>query len=277
MSNQREQDADYFYSTDDLCEMTGYTPKRLKEIARRYRRRPDADGRFRRCFYLKEAGIFNDDFSDWLLEGRYSAPIEVEQQADAVSLKKIAETGREVGLSYKTLRNLVHSGKLSAWVYYGRYYVKREDADLLLEHWRFAQAPEDWLPVTTLAELCQGLRKVRAVYSWAARQADEGTFRKQTFCLPGRSQLALFIPVVDALAYLKKAFGNARRAYLALTKRVPKYFRSLRKVALDLFGTREQPGRLDPNNLGVTLAFTEPQLPPLNSSRPGHGGLQLRT
>ena len=272
MGNQREQDAEFFYTSEELCEMTGYTPKRLNETAKRYRQRPNADGKARRCYYLKGKGIFNDDFSDWLLETRYAAPIEVEQQDNAVSLREVADAGREYGLTYKTLQNPLNLEKLRAWAFHGRYYMSREQADAVLERYRYARAPDDWLPVVTLIDLCRGSCSPQAVYSWVRRQS-----RCKNFTHPGRSQLALFMPVLDALTYLKRVFGSTRKAFWALAKRVPKYFRGLRKPAVELTCTGDPITPLDPRALDITFISRDARSSPLNPSQLGHELLPLRT
>lgn len=272
MGNQREQDAEFFYTSDELCEMAGYTPKRLNETVKRYRERRGADGKARRCYYLKEKGIFNDDFSDWLLETRYTVPIEIEQQENAVSLREVADTGRKYGLTYKVLQNPLNLEKLRAWAFHGRYYISCEEADAILERYRYAQAPDDWFPVVTLIDLCRGLCSPQAVYSWVRRQS-----KSKNFIHPGRSQLALFMPVLDALTYLTRAFGSARKAFWALTKRASKYFRSLSKTAVKLFYTGDPTTPRDPRALEITFISRAAQPPPLNPSQLGHELLLLRT
>jgi hypothetical protein len=272
MGNQREQDAEFFYTLGELCEMTGYTPRRLNETVKRYRKRLGADGKARRCYYLKEKGIFNDDFSDWLLETRYTAPIEVEQRENAVSLREVAEAGREYGLTYKVLQSPLNLEKLGAWAFHGRYYVSREEADAVLERYRYAQAPDDWFPVVTLIDLCRGSCSPQAVYSWVRRQS-----KSKNFIHPGRSQLALFMPVLDAITYLKRAFGSAQKAFWALTKRASIYFRSLRKTVVKLFCIEDPTTPLDPRAFEITFITGEAQPPPLNPSQLGQELLSLRT
>ncbi len=272
MGNQREQDAEFFYTSNELCEMTGYTLKRLNETVKRYRERLGADGKAQRCYYLKEKGIFNEAFSDWLLETRYATPIEVEQHENAVSLREVAEAGRKYGLTYNVLQTPLHLEKLRAWAMNGRYYISREQADAVLERYRYAQAPDDWFPVVTLIDLCRGLCSPQAVYSWVRRQS-----KSKNFIHPGRSQLALFMPVLDALTYLKRVLGSVRKAFWALTKRAPKYFRSLRKTAVELTCTRDPITPLDPRALDITFISRDAQPPPLNPSQLGHELLSLGT
>jgi hypothetical protein len=272
MGSRRAQDAEFFYDSAELCEMTGYTPKRLNEIVRRYRGRLGPDGRAQRCYFLKEKGIFNDDFSDWLLETRFGAPIEVEQPADAVSLQEVVGRGREYGLSYEVLRNLVRSRKLRAWVYLGRYYIGREEAGVLLERYRYAQAPDDWFPVVALVGLCRPSCSRQAIYGWVKRRS--GT---KAFVHPGRSQLAQFMPIGDALAYLSRALGSAHKAVSVLARHAPKYFRRLRKTVVDPFGVEERPEPFDSDAQGGVVTTGRSQPPPLNSSGLGHELLSLGT
>ena len=272
MGNQREQDAEFFYTSDELCEMTGYTPKRLNETVKRYRERLGAGGKARRCYYLKEKGIFNDDFSDWLLETRYTAPIEVEQQENAVSLREVADAGREYGLTYAVLQNPLNLEKLRAWAFHGRYYISREEADAILERYRYAQAPDDWFPVVTLIDLCRGSCSPQAVYSWVRRQS-----KCKDFIHPRRSQLARFMPVLDAITYLTRVLGSAQKAFWALTKRASEYFRRLRKTAVKLFCTGDPPTPLDPRALEIVFIDRAAQPPPLNPLQLGHELLLLRT
>jgi hypothetical protein len=272
MGNRREQDAQFFYDMGELCEMTGYTPKRLNEIVRRYRGRLGPDGRAQRCYFLKEKGIFNDDFSDWLLETRFGAPIEIEQPEDAISLQEVAGRGRGYGLSYEVLRNLARSRKLRAWVYLGRYYIGREEAGVLLERYRYAQAPDDWFPVVALVSLCRPRCSRQNVYSWVKRQS-----RTKTFIHPGRSQFVQYMPIGDALRFLTRVLGSTHKAFFALTKHAAKYFRALRKRAVDLFRVEECLAPLNPTTLAVIFTTGKSQPPPLNSSGLGHGLLSLRT
>ena len=79
MGEQRARDSEFFYRLDELCELTGYAPKRLNEIAKRYKNRRSTNGRRRRVFYLASEQICNDEFSTWLLEGRFRGALVLER------------------------------------------------------------------------------------------------------------------------------------------------------------------------------------------------------
>jgi len=271
MGKRTLEDAEYFYSLDELSELSGYTPKRVNELAERYRKRPGPDGEARRCFYIKKERIFNAQFGDWLLEERFHAPVEVERPAGTVSLKGATHMGRAHAQTYITLWRLVRSGKLRASVNRGRYYVGREEVEALAERYQRQQAPDDWFPVTVLARLCRTRCSPPRVHNWVRRH-----YTTKTFLHPHRCQLVQFISISDALTYLTRALGSAHKAFFALTKHAPRYFRSLRKRTVDLFRT-VQPEERTPETLDVVFSTRGHQPLPVNSSGPGHGLLSLRT
>ena len=115
MGEQRTRDAEFFYRLNELRELTGYAPKRLNEIAKRYKNRRDSDGRRKRVFYLADEQICNDAFSAWLLEGRFRGALVPERPQGTVTLK---QAERE-GVSYHALRRRIHGGELEAYVSQG--------------------------------------------------------------------------------------------------------------------------------------------------------------
>lgn len=264
MGEQRARDSEFFYRLSELRGLTGYAPKRLNEIAKRYKNRRGTDGRRKRVFYLADEQICNDEFSTWLLEGRFCGVVVSERPRGAVTLKQ-AECE---GVSYSSLRRRIHAGDLEAYVSRGRYYVERVAVEALGE--RFVPAPANWLPVVCLTTLAGRTRQ--SVYAWVKRQSEV-----RTFIHPKRAQAAQHLPIQDALDYLSKALGSAHAAIKMLAHHAPKYFRSLTKqVVEDLFGVSEYAGLLKLETLKVTFSTRE-VVPPLNPSQLGHELLPLRT
>ena len=264
MGEQRARDSEFFYRLDELCELTGYAPKRLNEMAKRYKNRRSTNGRRKRVFYLADEQICNDEFSAWLLEGRFRGALVSERPRGTVTLKQ-AECE---GVSYASLRRRIHAGELEAYVSRGRYYVERVAVVALGE--RFVPAPANWFPVTCLTTLAGRTRQ--SVYAWVKRQSEV-----RMFVHPKRAQPAQHLPVRDALDYLSKALGSAHLAIKMLARYAPKYVRSLTKGAVEnLFGIGEHAERLQLEPLEVTLSVAE-VLPPLNPSHLGHELLPLRT
>ncbi len=264
MGEQRARDSEFFYRLDELRELTGYAPKRLNEIAKRYKNRRCTNGRRRRVFYLANERICNDEFSTWLLEGRFRGALVPERPKGTVTLKQ-AERG---GISYHSLQRRIHAGDLEAYVSRGRYYVERVAVEALGE--RLAPAPANWLPVVCLTTLAGRTRQ--SVYAWVKRQSEV-----RTFVHPKRAQPAQHLPVQDALDYLSSALGSAHAAIKLLARHAPKYFRSLTKGAVeDLFGASEHAELRQLEALEVAFSTRE-VLPPLNPSQLGHELLPLRT
>ncbi len=262
----RWEDASFFFHLDELRDLTGYSAKRLNEIVRRYRERPAPNGKERRCFYLKEAKIANDEFAGWLLAGRFYAAFTPVRPRDMITLKQATKEG----LSYAGLRRRVQAGSLEACVYRGRYYVERTGAHALSETFRLARAPADWFPVICLTKLSGRTRQ--AVYAWVGRRSHT-----RLFVHPGRSQLAQYIPVRDALDYLAGVFGKSHKVIKLLAQHARKYFRSLSKTTIDLFLVEKSREQLDPETLDVTFNTLKAQPPPFNPSQLGHELLSLRT
>lgn len=262
MGEQRTRDAEFFYRLNELRELTGYAPKRLNEIAKRYKNRRNSDGRRKRVFYLADEQICNDAFSAWLLEGRFRGALVPERPQGTVTLK---QAERE-GVSYHALQRRIHGGELEAYVSQGRYYVERAAVETLGE--RFAPAPANWLPVVYLTTLAGRARQ--SVYAWVRRQSEV-----RTFVHPKRAQPAQYLPIQDALDYLSKALGSAYRAIKMLARYAPKYARSLSKsVVENLFST---PSELYELETPQVTSLTGEAQPPLNPSQLGHGLLSLRT
>lgn len=264
MGEQRARDSEFFYRLSELRELTGYAPKRLNEITKRYKNRRGTDGRRKRVFYLADEQICNDEFSDWLLEGRFRGALVPERPKGTVTLK---QAERE-GISYGSLQRRIHAGELEAYVSRGRYYVERVAVEALGE--RFVPAPANWLPVVCLTTLAGRTRQ--SVYAWVKRQSEV-----RTFVHPKRAQPAQHLPVRDALDYLSHALGSAHSAIKMLARHAPKYVRSLTKQAVkNLFGVSDHAGLLKLEPLEVALSTAE-VLPPLNPSHLGHELLPLRT
>lgn len=264
MGEQRAHDSEFFYRLSELRELTGYAPKRLNEIAKRYKNRRGTDGRRKRVFYLADERICNDAFSAWLLEGRFRGALVPERPKGTVTLK---QAERE-GISYASLRRRIHAGELEAYVSRGRYYVERMAVEALGE--RLTPAPANWLPVVCLTTLAGRTRQ--SVYAWVNRQSETRTFVHQK-----RAQPAQHLPVQDALDYLSKALGSAHSAIKMLARHAPKYVRSLTKGAVEnLFGVGEHAERLQLETLEVAFLALKIQ-PPLNPSQLGHELLPLRT
>ena len=264
MGEQRARDSEFFYRLDELRELTGYAPKRLNEIAKRYKSRRSTDGRKKRVFYLADEQICNDEFSAWLLENRFRGALVPERPQGAVTLK---QAERE-GVSYSSLQRRIHAGELEAYVSQGRYYVERAAVEDL--GGRFVPAPANWLPVACLSTLAGRARQ--SVYAWVKRQSEV-----RTFVHPKRAQAAQHLPVQDALDYLSKTLGSAHSAIKMLARHVPKYVRSLTKrVVANLFGVSENAELLEFEPLEGTLMLGE-ALSPLNPSQLGHELLPLRT
>lgn len=265
MGEQRERDADNFCHLDELRELTGYTPKRLGEITRRYRRRCDKFGRKRRVFYLADRGIVNDEFTAWLLEHRFRAPLVQARPAATITLKQTEQHG----VSYNSVRRLIKNGELEAFVCRGRYYVEKAAVKALAAN--FTQAPANWLPVVCLTSLAGRTRQ--AVYGWVKRRKAE----TRMFVHPKRAHAAQHLCIQDALGYLIKALGSAHEAIRALKQHAPRYFRALSKKQIDLFSTDYADEGNDATTLEVTLITGEVQPPPLNPTYVGHGLLQPGT
>ena len=265
MGEQRERDAGNFCHLDELRELTGYTPKRLGEITRRYRRRCDKFGRKRRVFYLADKGIVNDEFTAWLLENRFRAPLVAARPAGTITLKKTEQRG----VSYNSVRRLIKDGALEAFVFRGRYYVEKTAVEALTAS--FTQAPANWLPVVCLTSLAGRTRQ--AVYGWVKRRNAE----TRMFLHPKRAHAAQHLCVQDALGYLIQALGSAHAAIRALKQYAPKYFRALSKKQIELFSTNQADEGIDAATLEVMLITGEVQPPPLNPTYVGHGLLQLGT
>lgn len=262
MGEQRARDAEFFYRLNELRELTGYAPKRLNEIVKRYKNRRGPDGRRKRVFYLADDQICNDEFATWLLDGRFHGTLVSERPRGAVTLK---QAERE-GLSYHSLQRRIHAGELEAYVSRGRYYIERVAVETLGE--RIAPAPTNWLPIVILTMLSGRTRQ--SVYAWVKRQSEI-----RTFVHPKRAQPAQYLPVQDALDYLSKALGSAHLAVKMLARHAPKYVRSLTKsVVENLFSTHSELDELE--TLDITLITGEVQLP-LNPSQLGHELLSLRT
>ena len=262
MGEQRTRDAEFFYRLNELRELTGYAPKRLNEIAKRYKNRRGTDGRRKRVFYLADEQICNDEFSAWLLEGRFCGSLVPERPKGTVTLKQ----AERMGTSYHSLQRRIHAGKLEAYVSRGRYYVERVAVETLGE--RFTPAPANWLPVVCLTTLAGRARQ--SVYAWVKRQSEV-----RTFFHPQRAQPAQHLPVQDALDYLSKALGSAHLAIKMLARHAPKYVRSLSKsVVENLFGT---PSELHGFETPQITPITGLAQPPLNPSQLGHELLSLRT
>ena len=262
MGEQRTRDAEFFYRLNELRELTGYAPKRLNEIAKRYKNRRSSDGRRKRVFYLADEQICNDEFSAWLLEGRFCGALVPERPKGTVTLK---QAERE-GVSYHALQRRIHAGELETYVSRGRYYVDRAAVETLGE--RFAPAPANWLPVVYLTMLAGRARQ--SVYAWVKRQSEI-----RTFVHPKRAQPAQYLPVQDALDYLSKALGSAHLAVKLLARHSSKYLRSLTKRMVgNLFDTPSELYEL--RTPQITLLTGEAQLP-LNPSQLGHELLLLRT
>ena len=261
MGEQRTRDAEFFYRLNELRELTGYAPKRLNEIAKRYKNRRGPDGRRKRVFYLADEQICNDEFSAWLLGGRFRGALVPERPKGTVTLK---QAERE-GVSYHALQRRIHGGELEAYVSRGRYYVERAAVETLGE--RFAPAPANWLPIVCLTTLAGRTRQ--SVYAWVKRQSEV-----RTFVHPKRAQPAQYLPVQDALDYLSKALGSAHRAIKLLARHTPKYVRSLSKsVVENLFGA---PSKLHELEAPEVTPLTGEAQPPLNPSQLGHELLLLR-
>jgi len=264
MGEQRARDSGFFYHLNELGELTGYAPKRLNEIARRYKNRCGSDGRRKRVFYLADEQICNDEFSTWLLEGRFRGPLVPERPEGTVTLK---QAERE-GVSYHSLQRRIHAGELEAYVSRGRYYIERIAVEILGE--RFAPAPANYLPIICLTTLSGRARQ--SVYAWVKRQSEV-----RTFVHPKRAQPAQHLPVKDALDYLSRALGSTHQAIKMLAQHAPRYFRSLtKKVVENLFGVGEDTELLELEKLVVTFLTREAR-PPLNPSQLGHELLSLGT
>ena len=260
MGEQRARDSGFFYHLDELRELTGYTPARLNEISRRYKNRCGANGKRKRVFYLAEQKICNDEFSSWLLGGRFLGMLVTTRPAGMLTLKQAVRTG----LSYDVLRRRIARGDLEAYVHRGRYLVEHGGVQVLSE--RYAPAPNNWLPVVTLIDLSGRARQ--SVYAWTQRQSET-----RTFIHPRRAQPARYLPVSDALLYLSQIFGSTHRAIKRLAQSAPRYVRSLSKsVVMDYVDTERQVLTFaTPFKSGVPVS------PSLNASQPGHGLLHLRT
>jgi hypothetical protein len=264
MGEQRARDAEFFYRLNELRELTGYVPKRLNEIAKRYKNRRSPDGKRKRVFYLADEQICNDEFSGWLLEGRFRGSLVPERPNGTVTLKQ----AEQQGVSYHSLQRRIHAGELEAYVSRGRYYVERVAVQALGE--RFAPAPANWLPVVCLTTLAGRARQ--SVYAWVKRQSEI-----RTFFHPTRAQPAQHLPVRDAIAYLSQALGSAHLAIKMLSRHAPRYFRSLTKTRLEnLFGVGKHPELLELEKLKFTSLTEEAQLL-LNAPRLGHELLSIRT
>ncbi len=265
MGEKRERDSEFFYRLNELRELTGYAPKRLNEITKRYKNRRSPDGRRKRVFYLADEQICNDEFSAWLLEGRFRGSLVPERPKGTVTLKQ----AERQGISYHSLQRRIHAGELEAYVSKGRYYIERIAVESLGE--RIAPAPANWLPVTCLTTLAGRARQ--SVYAWVKRQSEV-----RTFVHPKRAQAAQHLPVQDALDYLSKALGSTHLALKMLAQHVPKYFRSLtKKVVENLFGVSEHSELDELEILEVTFMTEEAEPPPLNPPRLGQELLSLRT
>ncbi len=265
MGEQRERDSEFFYRLNELRELTGYAPKRLNEITKRYKNRRDTNGRRKRVFYLADEQICNDEFSVWLLEGRFRGSLVPERPRGAVTLKQAERDG----VSYHSLQRLIQIGELEAYVCRGRYYIERIAVQTLGE--RFSSAPSNWLPVTCLTTLSGRARQ--SVYAWVKRQSEI-----RTFVHPKRAQPAQHLPVQDALEYLSKALGSAHLAIKMLAQHAPRYFRSLTKTVVEnLFGVGKHTELIELETLEVTFITGDAQPPLLNPSQLGQGLLSLRT
>lgn len=264
MGEQRARDSEFFYRLNELRELTGYPPKRLNEITKRYKNRRGPDGRRKRVFYLADEQICNDEFSAWLLEGRFCGSLVPERPNGTLTLK---QAERE-GVSYHSLQRRIHAGELEAYVFRGRYYIERVAVETLGEY--IAPAPTNWLPIMLLTALSGRARQ--SVYAWVKRRSEV-----RTFVHPKRAQAAQHLPIQDALEYLSKALGSAHQAIKMLAQHAPKYFRSLtKKVVENLFGVSEHTELYELETLEITLLIGEAQ-PLLNRSRLGHELLSIRT
>lgn len=264
MGEQRGRDSEFFYRLNELRKLTGYAPKRLNEITKRYKNRRGPDGKRKRVFYLADEQICNDEFSVWLLEGRFRGSLVPERPKGTVTLK---QAERE-GISYHALQRRIHAGELEAYVSRGRYYIERLAVETLGE--RISPAPTNWLPIMCLTTLAGRARQ--SVYAWVKRQSEV-----RTFVHPKRAQAAQHLPVKDALDYLSKALGSAHLAIKMLAQHAPRYFRSLTKTVVEnLFGVGKHTELLELETLVVTFITGKAQLP-LNPSQLGHELLSLRT
>ncbi len=264
MGDQRERDLEFFHPLGELRELTGYTPRRLNEITKRYINRPRPDGKKRRVFYQKAKEICNDEFSEWLLIGRFYGEFVTARPEGTVTLKQ----AQCPGLSYDALRHRIRRGELGAYIHRGRYLVERVVTQALGE--RYDRAPDNWVPIVTLKELSGRARQ--SVYAWVGRKS-----KTRTFAHPNRAQPARHLPLHDAFDYLSHVLGSARYALKLLAQSAPKYFRSLGKTVVKNLFPRANLQRAEHLTLDVTF-IPGVSLPlPLNPSQLGHGLLQLRT